>query len=859
MKLSPELNVFLNDLLFETPGGTRYTQDTPILPTVWSAFLRQPRSQQELILSVNRSKSSAKAAKILREALSDFRRSEATNCRFKRAGARVSFIPGQIAVKVYFDELIRIILPLTAWWSKTQEELQHIKTQYKRRIKNNSSSTHDMDGFFTFSTANPKTLTSDTLTEALMLMRREIDFRHVSHVFWNKLANKSQKNKIEKEYATFLADIPSDLVWLSRICGVIYHGFETGKPLLPSSLDNVRALWASKDKNSEDIAYELAGLPLKLYLDFQARNQDDPSILETQACQLERVSREGLSFSRAYDMRAQIAQTFLRIFENWSDKFKPSSMIWSITRNRPVSLAIEDSSLTTKADAAKLLFNISCSNITWAVIDSGIDASHPAFALNTEAHEEEVRRNKPTGSKDKDGRAETISVRDLTKTRVIQTLDFTQLRSILDVDIDGFDDDDPFFDDEMVDEYIDDSLEDVEPPDPIKTEIEKNRFEAKKQLFENIARNLAKKPDHPIIAEGTLKTFKKDELLRLLNTRWPGVGRISDNKSTLYNAVLRQQEEDQNLSFQERCAAVDYVDNLKRRIAAGQDINWRDFQDIIKVKSPTTPTNDHGTHVAGILGADWIEDFDNEEDLPLSQRSRKMRGICPDIKLIDVRVFNEKGLTDEFELIAAVQYLRWMNEKAGYLKVHGANLSLSLVHEVRRFACGQTPICMECNESVTLGMVMVAAAGNRGFEFSGGEHVTAKDNFKSVSITDPGNAEKVITVGSTHRKRPHEYGVSYFSSRGPTGDGRLKPDLVAPGEKILGPTPDQRFEKKDGTSMAAPHVSGAAAMLMARHSELVGKPERIKQILCDTATDLGRERYFQGHGLLDILRALQSI
>jgi subtilisin family serine protease len=101
--------------------------------------------------------------------------------------------------------------------------------------------------------------------------------------------------------------------------------------------------------------------------------------------------------------------------------------------------------------------------------------------------------------------------------------------------------------------------------------------------------------------------------------------------------------------------------------------------------------------------------------------------------------------------------------------------------------------------------------------------------------------------------------VSYFSSRGPTADGRLKPDLVAPGEKILSALPGNRIGEKDGTSMAAPHVSGAAAILMARNPELIGKPRRIKQILCQTATDLGRERSFQGAGLVDVLRALQSI
>jgi subtilisin family serine protease len=83
--------------------------------------------------------------------------------------------------------------------------------------------------------------------------------------------------------------------------------------------------------------------------------------------------------------------------------------------------------------------------------------------------------------------------------------------------------------------------------------------------------------------------------------------------------------------------------------------------------------------------------------------------------------------------------------------------------------------------------------------------------------------------------------------------------LVAPGEKIKSAIPDGKAGTKDGTSMAAPHVSGAAALLMARHSELIGKPDRVKEILCKTASDLGRERYFQGWGMVDVLRAIQSV
>ena len=152
------------------------------------------------------------------------------------------------------------------------------------------------------------------------------------------------------------------------------------------------------------------------------------------------------------------------------------------------------------------------------------------------------------------------------------------------------------------------------------------------------------------------------------------------------------------------------------------------------------------------------------------------------------------------------------------------NLSLSIRHDVANYACGRTPVCDECERLVAAGVVVVGRRRQRGLSPLRHRRGTAVEAYNSISITDPGNAEGVITVGATHRYRPHTYGVSYFSSRGPTGDGRAKPDLVAPGEKITAPCPASSFGLKDGTSMAAPHVSGAAALLMARHSELIGQP-----------------------------------
>ncbi len=139
-----------------------------------------------------------------------------------------------------------------------------------------------------------------------------------------------------------------------------------------------------------------------------------------------------------------------------------------------------------------------------------------------------------------------------------------------------------------------------------------------------------------------------------------------------------------------------------------------------------------------------------------------------------------------------------------------------------------------------------------------------------VTINDPGNADLAITVGSTHREMPHVYGISYFSSKGPTGDGRMKPDLVAPGEKILSAATGKVIKEKadgqeceyvedSGTSMAAPHVSGVIAAFLSIRREFIGYPEKVKEIFCQNATDLKRDRYFQGAGLIDLMRAIQSV
>jgi subtilisin family serine protease len=250
-----------------------------------------------------------------------------------------------------------------------------------------------------------------------------------------------------------------------------------------------------------------------------------------------------------------------------------------------------------------------------------------------------------------------------------------------------------------------------------------------------------------------------------------------------------------------------------------------------------------------------------------------MSGIAPYCRLVSLKVLDAKGAGKTSDVIRALTYIREsVNGDPKMLKIHGVNLSLGYEFDAEMFACGQSPICVEVDRLVNSGVVVVTVAGNTGYGTLGSAERPTGVGL-SNTINDPGNAALAITVGSTHRDAPHTYGVSYFSSKGPTGDGRLKPDLVAPGERITscaageslrsnnGPVKESQtgYIDKSGTSMAAPHVSGAIAAFLSIRREFIQKPTRVKELFMETATCLGRERYFQGSGVVDLMRAIQSI
>ncbi|MFN8667017.1 MAG: S8 family peptidase [Gemmatimonadaceae bacterium] len=305
----------------------------------------------------------------------------------------------------------------------------------------------------------------------------------------------------------------------------------------------------------------------------------------------------------------------------------------------------------------------------------------------------------------------------------------------------------------------------------------------------------------------------------------------------------------------------------------------------------------HGTHVAGIIGGTLAvnprkkgavytahsvrEEKSNERRVDVRPVT-EIAGIAPECKLVSMKVLDNHGSGTTTAIIRALQRVNEINQGGRRLLIHGVNLSLGYDFDPEWFACGQSPLCIEVDRLVRSGVVVVVAAGNSGYGFQNTQFTGVKSAGLALTINDPGNADSAITVGSTHREMPHLYGASFFSSKGPTGDGRIKPDLLAPGEKIvscaagskkedmLGQPPsasspkgfkaaDVQYIEDSGTSMAAPHVSGAIAAFLSVRREFQGQPERVKQLFMDNATDLKRDRYFQGRGLVDLMRTIQSV
>ena len=230
----------------------------------------------------------------------------------------------------------------------------------------------------------------------------------------------------------------------------------------------------------------------------------------------------------------------------------------------------------------------------------------------------------------------------------------------------------------------------------------------------------------------------------------------------------------------------------------------------------------HGTHVASII-------------MGTGGSRETYKGVAPDAKLVDVKVMRDVGKTFSGQLIRGIE---WVIENKNKYNITIINLSIGSDVEDPD---GTSASSLAANEAVENGLVVIAAAGNEGPD--------------AQTLTAPGVAEKVICVTALDDMNTINRGddiIASYSSRGPRGDGAKKPDIAAPGSNIIGAKAaiygdaSNEIIMMSGTSMAAPHVSGVAALILQASPDL--SPLEVKQNLLNTTEDKGETGWDADYG-----------
>jgi subtilase family protein len=263
-------------------------------------------------------------------------------------------------------------------------------------------------------------------------------------------------------------------------------------------------------------------------------------------------------------------------------------------------------------------------------------------------------------------------------------------------------------------------------------------------------------------------------------------------------------------------SGIDYLHPaLGNGFGAGHKV--KDGYDFVNDDADPMDDNGHGTHVAGIIAAD----------------SAELSGVAPGATLVAYKVLDGMGHGLESNVIAAIERSIDPNkdgDSADHLDV--INLSFSGA------GTADDPSSKAVDKATAAGIVVVVAAGN--------ETVFG-------SVRSPGTARTAITVGAIDDAGV----VTSFSSRGPSPASlAMKPDVMAPGSQIVSARRGGGLISMTGTSMAAPHVAGTAALLAKLHRDW--KPADIKSALILTAGTLAGTPIARAAGRTDASRANSS-
>jgi serine protease AprX len=236
--------------------------------------------------------------------------------------------------------------------------------------------------------------------------------------------------------------------------------------------------------------------------------------------------------------------------------------------------------------------------------------------------------------------------------------------------------------------------------------------------------------------------------------------------------------------------------------------------------SSTADGHGHGTHIAGIIAGNG--------DAARRVTDRYTGGIAPGVKLVNVRVLGKNGTGWTSDVIAGIE---WVVANRDRYKIRAINLSLG--HPVTEPSITD-PLCQAVAKATAAGIVVIASAGNAGKAADGSPILGG--------ISSPGNSPYAITVGAINTKatvKRSDDVMATYSSRGPTKfEHAVKPDVVAPGNKIVSLEAAGSYLQKQypsfhsagrsnnaymhlsGTSMSAAVVTAGVALLMQAHPNI---------------------------------------
>lgn len=249
------------------------------------------------------------------------------------------------------------------------------------------------------------------------------------------------------------------------------------------------------------------------------------------------------------------------------------------------------------------------------------------------------------------------------------------------------------------------------------------------------------------------------------------------------------------------------------------------FKDFVNNKTKYYDDNGHGTHCAGILAGSGYSS------------KGKYKGIAPEANILSIKVLDENGNGNTSDILSTVQ---WIIENKDVFKTRIINFSLGAIAQYKE---RRDPLVKAANRAIENGLIVIAAVGNSGPMRN--------------TILSPATSRYVISVGALD-DRDTSFGdvesIAEFSSRGPTLDRIRKPDLIAPGVDIMSLSNKNLngYTTLSGTSMSAPMVSGAAALLLNENPNY--SHYDIKKRLLNACSKIRASSYEQGAGVLDISR-----